>query len=141
MKKGFKRVVSTLVAFALSSSLAAPFAIADDTTLNAVNSATADTIAAAVANVVADSGKFDYSVLPECDQKEINDRMLKGGTYASNEDLYAAYQSALEKTTQVDTDLYAVELIEDFSNLDSGWTKSNPEPYVGATGQIDASLR
>ncbi len=139
MKKSFKRVISILSAAALSSSIAVPVVFADSA-LTAVNGATADTIGDAVASVVTESGKFDYSVLPACDRTEINERMLAGAPYSDDAALYAAYQKALEYTTQVDRDKYGVEIIEDFSNLDANWTKSSPEPYIGSPGTIDTSI-
>ncbi|MGN0181105.1 MAG: hypothetical protein ACI4DP_01635 [Candidatus Ornithomonoglobus sp.] len=140
MKNNFKKVISVLSAAAILTALAVPSVFADGTALDAVNAADADTIAAAVASVVTESGKFDYSVLPSCDQNEINERMLSGIPYADNDALYAAYQTALENTTQVDRALYKPELIEDFSNLDSGWTQSNPVPYIGSPGKIDTNI-
>lgn len=66
MKNNFKKVISILPAAAILTTLVVPSVFADGTTLDAVNAADADTIAAAVASVVTESGKFDYSVYHPC---------------------------------------------------------------------------
>lgn len=133
MKTNIKKLAAMVIAAAMSASMMMP-AYAETTGLEAINAATRETIATAVSQYVVEVGKTDpYGVLPECDQNEINGRILENAPYSSDEELAAAFQTALEYTTQVDKDWYDTVLLEDFSTgkIDTTvWSVPEKSPFI-----------
>jgi len=108
-----------------------------------INAATdSDTMETALLAYLADEGKDGvYSSLPDCDKTEIKNRMLAAIPFESREELVNGYQKALEYTTQVDLDAYNKVFAEDFSNLDSGWTKNNVIDAAIGSGKANGTAR
>ena len=83
-------------------------------------------------------GKADvYSGLPECDKTAIKNRMLDEKPFASRNELVNGYQKALEYATQADLDDYNKIFVEDFSNLDAGWTQTGVDEGAIGNGKLD----
>ena len=136
IKQGIKRFVASILALSLSLSWVV-YASQEDA-LSSVNSASADTIAAAVEDYLTEAGKEKlYTSLPECDQEGIQTRILNGVPYADYNELENAYQSALEATTRVDTETYNQVFVEDFNGgADASWTAVNVADNAIGTGKI-----
>lgn len=132
--KTLKVTVASLTAAVMLSVSSVIPAYASDTTLDAINNATQDTIATAVTSYLTEIGRDDvYSELPDCDQTTINELLLEGAPYADEAALATAYQTAIETATQADRSIYNV-FVEDFSsnNLETNeWTYTNLRGYIG----------
>lgn len=139
MKTSIKKIAAIISAVALSATMLIP--VYASTTLDGINSATSETIAAAVSAYLTEVEKTElYNKLPACDQEEINERILENAPYADDAALAAAYQTALEYTTQVDKDLYDTVLLEDFSKgtIDTDvWQIGENSPFVGKEDIFD----
>ncbi len=124
MKKTLRKVISVLSAAAIFASIAVPCAFAENELFDKMNTATEAQIASVLQEVVTASGKLDYTILPECDKTAVETKMYDmAGGFESNEEVYVAYQKALESATRVDEDKYGTLWVEDFSNYSTAnWT-------------------
>jgi len=121
-----KKIIAIIMVASVFLSFFTPVSASEESVTSSINGATVSTIAAALGEYLDESGNAGvYHTLPECDQTNINERMLAGIPYADYAAVDAAYQKALEYATQVDLDVYNEVFVEDFSNLDSGWTQTN----------------